>query len=98
MAVPPFQLGDVIFTCDVDTKMHKVIAFAQVLGSGTGGGIASAVHAAIVIDAPVGGAPVVAEAVGSGLRAQALKAGKYRVYRTNNAALAAQAAACAEGC
>lgn len=97
MAIPNFELGDVVFTCDSHGVMHSVITGAQRAGSAFRGGIAKAVHASIVID-NTGTVPIVAEAVGSGIRAQALQSGNYRVYRSSDSALAENAAFCAEGC
>ena len=97
MPVPPFALGDVIFTCDNSTLLRKVISAAQSIGTRNANGADNPVHAAVVIG--IGGAaPTVAEAVGSGIRHQALQPGNYRVFRAVDQNLAAHAAMCAEGC
>jgi hypothetical protein len=80
MAVPPFESGDVIFTYSKAGAMRKVITLAQRIGSFFKGGEAKAVHAAIVIDAPVGQTPEICESVTTGLQRITLPPGNYIVW------------------
>ncbi len=69
--------GDVIFTADASGSVnHIMISTAQRLGSAFGSGRASSVHAAIA----TGRGRYVVESVGSGLKHQKLKPGRYRSY------------------
>ena len=76
MAISHLRRGDVVFTADLGTAMHKVIGAAQAVGSPGGGGHANSVHAAIATGNP----GEVFESVGSGLQLRPLKPGHYRVY------------------
>lgn len=96
-----FRRGDVLFTLstrETTNAMRKTITLAQKLGSINGLGEANAVHASIVIATYNDRPPLVAEAVGGGLRASPVELGIYSVFRCCDGQLASFAADCAEGC
>jgi hypothetical protein len=74
MPLSHIRRGDVVFTVDTDTLMHKAINAAQVFGNSTGH--QNTVHAAIAS----GQGFQVFESVGGGVRLAALKPGTYTIY------------------